>query len=456
MADNFVWAIDENGKPCKCKAKPENRGKRNCKHQFHQEPGQSKEEFLSEHGIKTNIFTAETVEVLPYRMTEEEKEDLLKIESKKDFMKQCDNGAYFELSEPLWNDMDKNYFVDKFGMMSRKELDDVLHEEAVVVLDGNDKFKKGKVFTRKQVDNMDPDTFEQLRNMNISTGVPAMNALAREKGWHATKDIYVLPYYMRQGVADKDGKEQPSDETEAYLHVFSTRSYSYKSRQKAYEALISNPGNDKKIGSVYRRKSLSDRLSGKKGVWRKEITGVTIPYTGRAVATPDVDIPYDQTRIPPAVAVDIFRPTITENLKKNGFTPEQISEVIRDAKRKQSDVTPLTKNIIQRAMDEGNVRVIINRQPTLHSASMQGLKPLISDSPTICVNPLIAGGFNLDHDGDTMAIIGINNSDISKTVDKEMHPSNFKFTPKKQDELNMKPTKDSLFGIMNVLKRRTN
>lgn len=41
-----VWAIDEDGKPCLCYAKPENRGKRNCRHRFHQEPGESKDEFF--------------------------------------------------------------------------------------------------------------------------------------------------------------------------------------------------------------------------------------------------------------------------------------------------------------------------------------------------------------------------------------------------------------------------
>lgn len=51
---SFVWAIDEDGKPCKCYAKPENRGKRNCKHRFHQEPGQSSEDFFKQHGMKVH------------------------------------------------------------------------------------------------------------------------------------------------------------------------------------------------------------------------------------------------------------------------------------------------------------------------------------------------------------------------------------------------------------------
>lgn len=52
MAD-FVWAIDEDGKPTKCKAKPENRGKRNCKHKFHALENQTKEEFFSQFMINS-------------------------------------------------------------------------------------------------------------------------------------------------------------------------------------------------------------------------------------------------------------------------------------------------------------------------------------------------------------------------------------------------------------------
>lgn len=35
MARDYVWAIDENGEPCKCYASPENRGKGKCNHSFH-------------------------------------------------------------------------------------------------------------------------------------------------------------------------------------------------------------------------------------------------------------------------------------------------------------------------------------------------------------------------------------------------------------------------------------
>lgn len=54
----FVWAVDENGKPCKCYAKPENRGKRNCKHKFHANPGESQKEFFAKYGLGRSIEEA--------------------------------------------------------------------------------------------------------------------------------------------------------------------------------------------------------------------------------------------------------------------------------------------------------------------------------------------------------------------------------------------------------------
>lgn len=53
MAD-FIWAIDENGKPTKCKAKPENRGKRNCKHLFHGNVGEELNDFIERYSLNEN------------------------------------------------------------------------------------------------------------------------------------------------------------------------------------------------------------------------------------------------------------------------------------------------------------------------------------------------------------------------------------------------------------------
>ena len=47
MTKEFVWAIDEDGKPCKCYALPENRGKGRCPHKFHAEEGETVQQLIS-------------------------------------------------------------------------------------------------------------------------------------------------------------------------------------------------------------------------------------------------------------------------------------------------------------------------------------------------------------------------------------------------------------------------
>ena len=125
---SFVWAIDEDGRPTKCTAKPENRGKGSCKHKFHQNNTQSAHSFFAEHNIKIDdivfdeteeivekksIFKEDMVELSPYRMTDEEKSGLKQILTKKDLREDLETGGYIHFDEPLWNDMDKNYFCKR-------------------------------------------------------------------------------------------------------------------------------------------------------------------------------------------------------------------------------------------------------------------------------------------------------------------------------------------------------
>ncbi len=47
MTKEFVWAIDEDGKPCKCYALPENRGKGRRPHKFHAEENETVQQLIS-------------------------------------------------------------------------------------------------------------------------------------------------------------------------------------------------------------------------------------------------------------------------------------------------------------------------------------------------------------------------------------------------------------------------
>lgn len=54
---------------------------------------------------------------------------------------------------------------------------------------------------------------------------------------------------------------------------------------------------------------------------------------------------------------------------------------------------------IERCIEDGDP-VLVNRQPTLHRNSMQGMRVVIKDGKTIRLNLAIVSGFNMDFDGD--------------------------------------------------------
>ena len=450
MPRDFVWAIDEDGKPCKCFAKPENRGKRNCRHRFHQKEYQSDEAFFAEHQVSMtqSIFSASQAEVTRYKMTEEEKEGLLEITSRKALQEQCDEGGYIHLAQPLWNDMDKNAYCDSY-CMKRKDLDTVIHEEAYIAIIADDEHG---IAVGDVLSNDDYKNLGAIEKLAYGTGVEAMNLVAKDlHDFVATEDVYVLPYYMRPDTVDIDGNSKESQMTFNYKHLFNRRAYSAKSQQLAYEGLLTQ---GIKYGSA-QTSGLAESLRGKKGLWRHDITGFTVPYTGRAVIAPDVSLTFDEMALPTTIAADIFKPTIMQNLSAHGFSKEEALEVVKDAKRDPRTASPMTVKLISRALEEENVRVLGNRQPTLHSASIESFKPKIVNDSAIRVNPLVCGGFGADFDGDTMAVYGLNSAEISEKADAEMSPKNFKYTPRDHTSLNMEPTKDAKWGIMNVLKRRS-
>ena len=63
---SFVWAIDEDGKPCKCFAKQENRGKGRCPHKFHAQENEDFKSFYQKFNVSvTSESDVPNSEVLP-------------------------------------------------------------------------------------------------------------------------------------------------------------------------------------------------------------------------------------------------------------------------------------------------------------------------------------------------------------------------------------------------------
>lgn len=144
-------------------------------------------------------------------------------------------------------------------------------------------------------------------------------------------------------------------------------------------------------------KSLTDMLSGKEGIFRKNLLGKRVDYSGRSVITVGPNLKLDECGLPLYVAVKMFTPFIIGKLieRKIVHTPKQAEKLIKDE-------NPIALKILEEVI-EGKY-VLLNRAPTLHRLSIQAFKIKLMPGKTIRIHPLVTPAFNADFDGDQMAV----------------------------------------------------
>lgn len=144
-------------------------------------------------------------------------------------------------------------------------------------------------------------------------------------------------------------------------------------------------------------KSLSDMLSGKEWIFRKNLLWKRVDYSGRSVITVGPDLRLDECGLPIYIAVKIFTPFIMGKLieRKIAYTPKQAEKMIKDE-------DPIALKILEEVIKWKYV--LLNRAPTLHRLSVEAFKIKLYPWKTIRLHPLVCGSFNADFDGDQMAV----------------------------------------------------
>lgn len=144
-------------------------------------------------------------------------------------------------------------------------------------------------------------------------------------------------------------------------------------------------------------KSLTDMLSGKEGIFRKNLLGKRVDYSGRSVITVGPDLHLDECGLPIYIAVKIFTPFIIGKLieRKIAYTPKQAEKIIKDQ-------APISLKILEEVIKDKYV--LLNRAPTLHRLSIEAFKIRLMPGKTIRLHPLVCDAFNADFDGDQMAV----------------------------------------------------
>jgi len=166
-------------------------------------------------------------------------------------------------------------------------------------------------------------------------------------------------------------------------------------------------------------RTLAQRLKGKEGRFRSNLSGKRVNFSARTVISPDPNISINEVGVPETVAKEL---TITINVTERNIDqarqfvkrgPDQhpgANYVRRSDGRKQrvseTNKEELAENLevgweVDRQLKDGDV-VLFNRQPSLHRMSIMAHKVRVLPYKTFRLNLSVCPPYNADFDGDEM------------------------------------------------------
>lgn len=171
-------------------------------------------------------------------------------------------------------------------------------------------------------------------------------------------------------------------------------------------------------------KTLAQRLKGKEGRFRSNLSGKRVNFSARTVISPDPFLSLNQVGVPRAVAMELTVPIhATEGnmdlcrtlVLRGPETYPGVNYVIRpDGRRiKLTDKNAETvaeglevDYIIERHLLDGDA-VLFNRQPSLHRMSIMSHQVKVIEGKTFRFNLAVCPPYNADFDGDEMNLHGL-------------------------------------------------
>ncbi|MEK7641565.1 MAG: DNA-directed RNA polymerase subunit beta' [Patescibacteria group bacterium] len=238
--------------------------------------------------------------------------------------------------------------------------------------------------------------------------------------WMFLIRIPVIPPGIRPMVALDGGRYATSDVNDLYRRVINRNNRLLKLKeinapevilrnekrilQEAVDALIDNSirhsssaGAAAAAAQKRALKSLSDSLKSKRGLFRQNLLGKRVDYSGRSVIVVGPELKLDQCGLPKHMALELFRPFVISGLLK-----KELAYNIRGANRLIDDGAKEVWEILEEVI-KGKY-VLLNRAPTLHRLGIQAFRPILIEGNAIQVHPLVCTAFNADFDGDQMAV----------------------------------------------------
>ena len=171
-------------------------------------------------------------------------------------------------------------------------------------------------------------------------------------------------------------------------------------------------------------KTLVQRLKGKEGRFRSNLSGKRVNFSARTVISPDPGLSINEVGVPTEAARELTIPvfatkanlSILKEIVKRGVNPKGehylpgVNYIIRpDGRRikvtdKNAETVAETVDvgfIIERHLMDGDI-VLFNRQPSLHRMSMMAHTVRVMSGKTFRLNLCVCPPYNADFDGDEM------------------------------------------------------
>jgi DNA-directed RNA polymerase subunit beta' len=278
--------------------------------------------------------------------------------------------------------------------------------------------------------------------------------------WMFLTVIPIIPPVLRPMVALDGGRHATSDLNDLYRRVINRNNRLKKLKeinapdvilrnekriiQEAVDALIDNSiakqNNSAAMSQSQKRplKSLSDNLKSKQGLFRQNLLGKRVDYSGRSVIVVGPQLKLNQCGLPKHMALELFRPFVISKILEG-----ELAFNIRGANKLIEERTPEVWAMLEEVI-QGKY-VMLNRAPTLHRLGIQAFNPILIEGNAMQVHPLVCAAFNADFDGDQMAVY-VPLSDEAQNEAKELMAANKNLLKPQNGDPIVHPSKDMVLG----------
>ncbi len=289
--------------------------------------------------------------------------------------------------------------------------------EAIYSIFQNLDLHKLKAHTEKMLS--DASAVEKEKLQKRLSLIRAMTYADIRPEWMFLTVIPVIPPVLRPMVALDGGRHATSDLNDLYRRVINRNNRLKKLKdinapdvilrnekriiQEAVDALVDNSiakqSDSAAMSQSQKRplKSLSDNLKSKQGLFRQNLLGKRVDYSGRSVIVVGPELKLNQCGLPKYMALELFRPFIISKILQ-----AELAFNIRGANKLIEERTPEVWAMLEEVI--AGKYVLLNRAPTLHRLGIQAFNPILIEGNAIQVHPLVCTAFNADFDGDQMAV----------------------------------------------------